>query len=125
MNTQNVNTTAQEPLERWEEGQVASCIEKCLVLITAHLTQEESIQLYWLTRRCKRGDGAWMWIHDTGYGHLVCLDPDGDRLWWLREKGISESLCYLLETVSRLSGTRMFHFDRDTDIQPGFATHDS
>jgi len=36
MNTQNVNTAAQEPSERWVEGQVASCIEKCLVLSTAH-----------------------------------------------------------------------------------------
>ena len=124
MNTQNVNTAAQEPSERWGEGQTATHIEKCLILSTAHMVQEDSELFYWLARRSEKADGAWTWIHDTGYGHLVRLDTDGNRLRWLREKGASESLCYLLETVSRLSGTRMFHFDRDADIQPGFVTHD-
>lgn len=124
MHTQNVNTAAQEPSERWGEGQATTSIEKCLILSTAHMTQEDSDRIYWLSRRSEKGDGAWMWIHDTGYGHLICLDMDGDRLRWLRNQGLSESLCYLLETVSRLSGTRMFHFDRDADIQPGFVTYD-
>lgn len=88
------------------------------------MTEDDSGLFYWLARRSEEGDGAWMWIHDTGYGHLICLDTDGDRLRWLRDQGISESLCYLLETVSRLAGTRMFHFDRDADIQAGFVTYD-
>jgi hypothetical protein len=124
MNTQNVNTAALEPSERWGEEQAKTCIEKCLVLSTAHMTAKDNDLFYWLSRRTEKGDGAWMWIHDTGYGFLISLDADGDRLRWLHHWGISESLCYLLETVSGLSGTRMFHFDRDANIQPGFVTYD-
>jgi len=38
MHTQNVNTAAQEPSERWGAGQAATSIEKCLILSTAHMT---------------------------------------------------------------------------------------
>lgn len=44
MRTQNANTAAQNPSERWDEGQARAShsIEKCLVLSNAHLTYADS-----------------------------------------------------------------------------------
>lgn len=126
MHTQNVKTAAQNPSERWEEGQAqaAHCIEKCLVLSTAHLTCADSTLLAMLSAPHQSVQGAFTWIHDTGCGWLIRLNTDGERLDWLASRGASGDLCHLLGTVIRKTGICLFHFDQDAHAQPGFVTHD-
>ena len=126
MNTQNVNTAAQNPSERWEEGQAQAphSIEKCLVLSTAHLTFADSTLLGMLSTRHQSVQGAFTWIHDTGCGWLIRLNADGERLSWLASRGVSGDLCHLLGTVTRSAGIFLFHFDPDAPTQADFVTHD-
>lgn len=72
MNTQNVNTAALEPSERWGEEQAKTCTEKCLVLSTAHMTAKDNDLFYWLSRRTEKGDGAWV---DSRYGLWIPYLP--------------------------------------------------
>ncbi|WP_217550172.1 DUF5983 family protein [Pantoea sp. GbtcB22] len=126
MNTQNVNTAAQNPSERWEEGkaQASQSIEKCLVLNNAHLTYADSALLTLLSTPHQSVQGAFTWIHDTGCGWLIRLNTDGERLVWLASRGASGDLCHLLGTVAREADICLFHFDQNAPVQQGFVTHD-
>ena len=70
MHTQNLNTAAQNPSERWCEGQAKALhsVEKCLVLSTAHMTHADSTLLNVLSSPHQSVQGAFTWIHDTGCG---------------------------------------------------------
>lgn len=126
MHTQNPNTAAQNPSERWSEGQAnaSHSIEKCLVLNTAHMTHADSTFLSVLSSPHQSVQGAFTWIHDTGYGWLIRLNADGDRLAWLASHGASGDLCHLMGTVSQEAGIYLFHFDPDAPVQAGFVVHD-
>lgn len=126
MHTQNPNTAAQNPSERWCEGQAnaSHSIEKCLVLSTAHMTHADSTLLSVLSSPHQSVQGAFTWIHDTGCGWLIRLNVDGERLTWLASRGASGDLCHLMGTVSLEAGIYLFHFDPDAPGQPGFVMHD-
>lgn len=68
MHTQNVNTAAQNPSERWDEGQARASrsIEKCLVISNAHLTYADSTLLTLLSAPHQSVQGVFTWVHDTG-----------------------------------------------------------
>jgi len=76
-------------------------IVRCLLLSASHMSFEDDATLTMLHGLEAPEEDDWLWLHETSGGFIFRLNACPDACGQLREHGVSEALCQLLETVAR------------------------